>query len=99
MKYELHELQSRLGITFVFVKHDQEEALALSDFIFVMRAGKIGRVGTVLEIYHEAVNRFVADLSGEANIVEVTMTKDYVVNIYGQGFDCVHKDIPPQTLV
>lgn len=99
MQYELRELQSRLGITFVFVTHDQEEALALSDFIFVMRAGKIEQFGTPLDIYDEPVNRFVADFIGESNIVEGTMIKDYVVNIYGQDFDCVDKDIPPQTLV
>ncbi|PTF98340.1 ABC transporter ATP-binding protein [Staphylococcus chromogenes] len=94
MQYELRELQSRLGITFVFVTHDQEEALALSDYIFVMREGNIEQFGTPLDIYDEPVNRYVADFIGESNIVEGRMVKDYVVNIYGQDFDCVDKDIP-----
>ncbi|UXU56594.1 ABC transporter ATP-binding protein [Staphylococcus agnetis] len=94
MQYELRELQSRLGITFVFVTHDQEEALALSDYIFVMREGNIEQFGTPLDIYDEPVNRYVADFIGESNIVEGHMVQDYVVNIYGQNFDCVDKDIP-----
>lgn len=94
MQYELRDLQSRLGITFVFVTHDQEEALALSDYIFVMREGNIEQFGTPLDIYDEPVNRYVADFIGESNIVEGHMVQDYVVNIYGQNFDCVDKDIP-----
>ena len=61
MQYLLRELQSRLGITFIFVTHDQEEALALSDYIFVMKDGKIQQFGTPIDIYDEPVNRFVAD--------------------------------------
>ncbi|CCB54269.1 ABC transporter ATP-binding protein [Staphylococcus lugdunensis] len=94
MQYELRELQSRLGITFIFVTHDQEEALALSDYIFVMKDGKIQQFGTPTDIYDEPVNRFVADFIGESNIVNGTMVKDYVVNIYGQDFDCVNMGIP-----
>lgn len=94
MQYELRELQSRLGITFIFVMHDQEEALALSDYIFVMKDGKIQQFGTPTDIYDEPVNRFVADFIGESNIVNGTMVKDYVVNIYGQDFDCVDMGIP-----
>lgn len=94
MQYELRELQSRLGITFIFVTHDQEEALALSDYIFVMKDGKIQQFGTPTDIYDEPVNRFVADFIGESNIVNGTMVKDYVVNIYGQDFDCVDMGIP-----
>lgn len=94
MQYELRELQSRLGITFVFVTHDQEEALALSDYIFVMREGNIEQFGTPLDIYDEPVNRYVADFIGESNIVEGRMVEDYIVNIYGQDFECVDKDIP-----
>ena len=75
MQYELRELQSRLGITFIFVTHDQEEALALSDYIFVMKDGKIQQFGTPIDIYDEPVNRF-------------------VVNIYGQNFECVDMGIP-----
>ena len=89
MQYLLRELQSRLGITFIFVTHDQEEALALSDYIFVMKDGKIQQFGTPIDIYDEPVNRFVADFIGESNIVHGTMVEDFVVNIYGQNFDCV----------
>lgn len=89
MQYELRELQKRLGITFIFVTHDQEEALALSDYIFVMKDGKIQQFGTPTDIYDEPVNRFVADFIGESNIVEGKMVEDFVVNIYGQDFECV----------
>lgn len=94
MQYELREIQSRLGITFIFVTHDQEEALALSDYIFVMKDGKIQQFGTPIDIYDEPFNRFVADFIGESNIVKGTMQRDYVVNIYGQDFDCVDMGIP-----
>lgn len=94
MQYELRDIQARLGITFVFVTHDQEEALALSDYIFVMKDGKIQQFGTPNDIYDEPVNRFVADFIGESNIVEGRMVEDYVVNIYGQDFDCVDMGIP-----
>ncbi len=94
MQYELRELQSRLGITFIFVTHDQEEALALSDFLFVLKDGKIQQFGTPTDIYDEPVNRFVADFIGESNIVEGRMVRDYVVNIYGQDFECVDMGIP-----
>ena len=94
MQYELRELQKRLGITFIFVTHDQEEALALSDYIFVMKDGEIQQFGTPTDIYDEPVNRFVADFIGESNIVDGTMVKDFVVNIYGQDFECVDARIP-----
>lgn len=99
MQYELREIQSRLGITFIFVTHDQEEALALSDYIFVMKDGKIQQFGTPIDIYDEPVNRFVADFIGESNIVEGKMVKDYLVNIYGQDFECVDMGIPEQKKV
>lgn len=99
MQYELREVQSRLGITFIFVTHDQEEALALSDYIFVMKDGKIQQFGTPTDIYDEPVNRFVADFIGESNIVEGTMIDDYLVNIYGQDFDCVDMGIDSQKKV
>lgn len=99
MQYELREIQSRLGITFIFVTHDQEEALALSDYIFVMKDGKIQQFGTPTDIYDEPVNRFVADFIGESNIVEGTMIDDYLVNIYGQDFDCVDMGIDSQKKV
>ncbi|MCE5089397.1 ABC transporter ATP-binding protein [Staphylococcus devriesei] len=94
MQYELRELQKRLGITFIFVTHDQEEALALSDYIFVMKDGKIQQFGTPTDIYDEPVNRFVADFIGESNIVEGKMVEDFIVNIYGQNFECVDAGIP-----
>ncbi|MGY0468662.1 ABC transporter ATP-binding protein [Staphylococcus xylosus] len=99
MQYELREIQSSLGITFIFVTHDQEEALALSDYIFVMKDGKIQQFGTPTDIYDEPVNRFVADFIGESNIVEGTMIDDYLVNIYGQDFDCVDMGIDSQKKV
>ena len=71
MQYELRELQKRLGITFIFVTHDQEEALALSDYIFVMKDGKIQQFGTPTDIYDEPVNRFVADFIGESILLRV----------------------------
>ena len=69
MQYELRELQQRLGITFIFVTHDQEEALAMSDEILVINNGKIEQSGTPNDIYDEPINRFVADFIGESNIV------------------------------
>ena len=83
MQYELRELQQRLGITFIFVTHDQEEALAMSDYIFVMKDGKIQQSGTPVDIYDEPVNKFVADFIGESNIVTGVMKRDYVVEMYG----------------
>ncbi|HHJ0036547.1 TPA: ABC transporter ATP-binding protein, partial [Streptococcus pyogenes] len=73
MQYELRELQQRLGITFVFVTHDQEEALAMSDWIFVMNEGEIVQSGTPVDIYDEPINHFVANFIGESNIINGTM--------------------------
>ncbi len=89
MQYELRELQQTLGKTFVFVTHDQEEALAMSDEIFVMNEGKIQQSGTPLDIYDEPINRFVADFIGESNIVEGRMIQDYLVEFNGKQFECV----------
>lgn len=94
MQYELRALQKRLGITFIFVTHDQEEALALSDYIAVIKDGKIQQLDTPLNIYDEPVNRFVADFIGESNIIEGTMVKDRVVNIYDKEIECVDMGIP-----
>ncbi|UBH11699.1 ABC transporter ATP-binding protein [Macrococcus armenti] len=91
MQYELREIQNRLGKTFIFVTHDQEEALAMSDYIFVMNKGKIEQSGTPLDIYDEPVNRYVADFIGESNIVDGIMVQDYVVEMYGKRFACVDK--------
>ncbi|HEX5351004.1 MAG TPA: ABC transporter ATP-binding protein, partial [Trichococcus sp.] len=84
MQYELRELQERLGITFIYVTHDQEEALAMSDWIFVMNKGTIVQSGTPVDIYDEPINRFVADFIGESNIVPGTMVEDYKVSFVGK---------------
>lgn len=95
MQYELRELQRSLGITFVFVTHDQEEALALSDEVFVLNNGRIQQRGTPVDIYDEPVNRFVADFIGESNIVAATMIRDYLVEFVGSQFECVDKGFGP----
>ena len=95
MQYELRELQQRLGITFIFVTHDQEEALAMSDWIFVMNKGEIIQSGTPVDIYDEPINRFVADFIGESNIVPGTMVADYRVNFVGKEFECADAGITP----
>lgn len=95
MQYELRELQQRLGITFVFVTHDQEEALAMSDEIFVMDAGEILQSGTPVDIYDEPINHFVADFIGESNIVKGTMIKDYEVEFVGKRFECADAGMRP----
>ncbi len=95
MQYELRELQRSLGITFVFVTHDQEEALALSDEVFVLNNGRIQQRGTPVDIYDEPVNRFVADFIGESNIVAATMIRDYLVEFVGSRFECVDKGFGP----
>lgn len=89
MQYELSELQKRLGITFLFVTHDQEEALAMSDKIFVMKEGEIVQKGSPIDIYDEPLNRYVADFIGESNIVQGRMVKDYLVDFAGHEFICV----------
>ncbi|MDO4814754.1 MAG: ABC transporter ATP-binding protein [Gemella sp.] len=94
MQYELRELQQQTGITFIYVTHDQEEALAMSDYIFVMNKGKIEQSGTPLDIYDEPVNRFVADFIGESNIVNAVMLEDYKVEIYGREYECVDAGLP-----
>ncbi|WP_040206039.1 ABC transporter ATP-binding protein [Neobacillus jeddahensis] len=95
MQYELRELQRRLGITFIFVTHDQEEALAMSDEIFVINKGKIQQSGTPIDIYDEPINRFVADFIGESNIVTGRMIEDYKVEFVGKEFECVDQGLNP----
>lgn len=95
MQYELRELQQRLGITFIFVTHDQEEALAMSDVIFVMNKGKIVQSGTPVDIYDEPINHFVADFVGESNIIAGTMVEDYRVEFVGKSFECVDGGMRP----
>lgn len=99
MQYELRELQRRLGITFVFVTHDQEEALAMSDEIFVMKDGEIVQSGTPVDIYDEPINRYVADFIGESNIVDGHMLADYQVSFVGHTFECVDAGMKPNEKV
>lgn len=94
MQYELRELQRRLGITFVFVTHDQEEALAMSDWIYVLKEGEIVQSGTPVDIYDEPINRYVADFIGESNIIKAKMIEDYRVEFVGHVFDCEDAGIP-----
>mgnify|MGYP002607657418 CR=1 FL=1 len=95
MQYELRELQQRLGITFVFVTHDQEEALAMSDWIFVMNDGEIVQSGTPVDIYDEPINHFVATFIGESNILPGTMIEDYLVEFNGKRFEAVDGGMKP----
>ncbi len=89
MQIELKEMHEKLGITFIYVTHDQEEALTLSDTIVVMNDGRIQQIGTPTDIYNEPVNSFVADFIGESNIVNGTMIQDRKVNFIDHDFDCV----------
>lgn len=89
MQYELKRIQQEVGITFIFVTHDQEEALTMSDKIVVMKNGEIQQVGTPQEIYNEPANRYVANFIGESNILTGTMLEDYKVRFDDITFDCV----------
>ncbi|MGN0627926.1 MAG: spermidine/putrescine ABC transporter ATP-binding protein [Oscillospiraceae bacterium] len=89
MQIELKKIQRETKITFVYVTHDQEEALTMSDTVVVMRAGEIQQIGTPIDIYNEPVNAFVADFIGESNIIDGVMKNDYLVNFAGRDFDCV----------
>ncbi len=89
MQAELKRIQQKVGITFIFVTHDQEEALSMSDTIAVMNGGKIQQIGSPVDIYNEPKNAFVADFIGESNILEGLMKKDYLVNFQGVDFNCV----------
>ena len=91
MQLELKEMHERLGMTFVYVTHDQEEALTLSDTIIVMSNGRIQQIGTPTDIYNEPRNEFVADFIGESNILNGTMLKDCLVEVAGTQFPCVDK--------
>lgn len=99
MQYELRELQQRLGITFVFVTHDQEEALAMSDWIFVMNDGEIVQSGTPVDIYDEPINHFVATFIGESNIIPGKMIEDYLVEFNGKRFEAVDGGMRPNEAV
>ncbi|MBR6657896.1 MAG: ABC transporter ATP-binding protein [Oscillospiraceae bacterium] len=89
MQIELKKIQRETKITFIYVTHDQEEALTMSDTVIVMRAGEIQQIGTPIDIYNEPINAFVADFIGESNIIDGVMKKDYLVNFAGRDFDCV----------
>ena len=89
MQYELIRLKNELGITFIYVTHDQEEALTMSDTIVVMNQGYIQQIGTPEDIYNEPENAFVADFIGDSNIISATMIEDKVVEILGTKFKCV----------
>ena len=89
MQYELIRLKNELGITFVYVTHDQEEALTMSDTIVVMNQGYIQQIGTPEDIYNEPQNAFVADFIGDSNIIGATMIEDKLVEILGAKFKCV----------
>ena len=91
MQKELKKIQQKLGITFIFVTHDQEEALTMSDRVVVMDNGKIQQVGTPQDIYNEPANAFVADFIGESNIVDGVMLKDFLVEFSGNRFECLDK--------
>lgn len=91
MQLELKEMHERLGITFVYVTHDQEEALTLSDTIVVMSNGRIQQIGTPTDIYNEPANAFVADFIGESNILDGVMRHDCLVKVAGKEIECVDK--------
>lgn len=89
MQVELKNMQQRTGVTFVYVTHDQEEALSMSDTVVVMADGEIQQIGTPTDIYNEPVNAFVADFIGESNILDGMMKEDYKATFSGHTFDCV----------
>lgn len=91
MQIELKNMQQKLGITFVYVTHDQEEALSMSDTIAVMHNGVIQQIGSPQDIYNEPKNSFVADFIGESNIIDGVMLKDFEVEFAGKKFECVDK--------
>ena len=91
MQAELKNIQQRLGITFIYVTHDQEEALSMSDTIVVMDSGVIQQIGTPTDIYNEPKNAFVADFIGESNIIEGVMRADFWVEMAGHKFKCLDK--------
>ena len=89
MQIELKRIQQQVGITFIYVTHDQEEALTMSDTVVVMNGGKIQQIGTPEDIYNEPKNAFVADFIGESNIIDGVMLQDKVVGMYGKKFPCL----------
>ncbi len=99
MQNELKNIQEKTGITFVYVTHDQEEALSMSDTVVVMADGKIQQIGTPTDIYNEPINAFVADFIGESNILDGVMIADYKAKFAGHTFDCLDKGFAPMEKV
>ena len=99
MQQELKRIQKATGITFIFVTHDQEEALSMSDTIVVMSEGRIQQIGTSVDVYNEPQNAFVADFIGESNILDGVMIKDLVVRFSGHTFDCLDTGFAPREAV
>ena len=95
MQKELKNIQQQLGITFIYVTHDQEEALSMSDTVVVMNKGKIQQIGTPIDIYNEPKNAFVADFIGESNIIDGVMKEDYEVTFAGHTFKCLDSGFAP----
>ena len=99
MQIELKRIQQAMGITFVYVTHDQEEALSMSDTVVVMDKGRIQQIGKPEDIYNEPKNAFVADFIGESNILDGVMLADYKVRFFGRTFDCVDAGFEPNEAV
>ncbi|MPM84236.1 Spermidine/putrescine import ATP-binding protein PotA [bioreactor metagenome] len=103
MQHELKKIQQEVGITFIFVTHDQEEALTMSDKIVVMKDGEILQIGTPIEIYNEPINEYVARFIGESNILDGVMKEDYLVNFDDKDYKCVDfgfkKDEPVDIMI
>lgn len=99
MQYELKQIQQEMNITFIYVTHDQEEALTMSDTVVVMNDGLIQQIGSPQDIYNEPKNAFVADFIGESNIIDGVMTRDFAVDFAGQCFTCVDKGFTHNELI
>ena len=99
MQIELKRIQQAMGITFIYVTHDQEEALSMSDTVVVMDKGRIQQIGKPEDIYNEPKNAFVADFIGESNILDGVMLEDYKVRFFGRTFQCVDKGFAPNESV
>ncbi len=99
MQLELKKIQKKLGITFIYVTHDQEEALTMSDEIIVMNNGIIQQKGTPIDIYNEPKNAFVASFIGESNIIDGVMREDFLVNFAGASFECLDKGFDTNEIV
>ncbi len=95
MQNELKRIQRTMGITFIFVTHDQEEALSMSDTVVVMDKGNIQQIGSPTDVYNEPKNAFVADFIGESNIIDGVMVSDYLVRLDGINFECLDKGFKP----